>query len=99
MPNPIFRFSEKNMTLQAELLSPPTNYAVVQLPGRKYPGVVVQGDSLHILKTQAQRLGKLLGAMALTELADEIDYLCEQLSEVQRHYERVCAERQIALPY
>lgn len=87
------------MTLQAELLSPPHNYAVVQLPGRKYPGVVVQGDSLHILKQQAERLGRLLGAMALEELADEIAYLTEQLSEVQTHYERVCAERTIALPY
>lgn len=44
-------------------------------------------------------MGRLLAAMALEELADEIEYLTEQLSEVQRHYERVCAERHIALPY
>lgn len=87
------------MTLQAELLSPPGNYAVVQLPRRNYPGVVVQGDSLHMLKQQAQRMGRLLAAMELEEFADEIEYLTEQLSEVQRHYERVCAERNIALPY
>ncbi|MFQ6308861.1 DUF6959 family protein [Lysobacter capsici] len=87
------------MTLQTELLSPPTNYAVVQLPQRNYPGVVMQGDSLNILKEQAKRMGRLLAAMELEELADEIEYLTEQLSEVQRHYERVCAGRNIALPY
>lgn len=87
------------MALQAELLSPPSNYAVVQLPQRNYPGVVMQGDSLHILKSQAQRMGRLLAAMDLEELADEIEYLTEQLTEVQNHYERVCAERNISLPY
>lgn len=87
------------MTEQAELLTPPHNYAVVQLPGRKYPGVVVQGDSLHLLKTQAQQMGRLLAAMKLDELADEIECLTEQLCDVQAHYERVCAERTIALPY
>lgn len=87
------------MTLQAELLSPPHNYAVVQLPQRNYPGVVMQGDSLHILKQQAERMARLLGAMELEELAGEIEYLTEQLTEVQAHYERVCAERNIALPY
>jgi hypothetical protein len=29
------------------VLSTVTNYAVVQLPGRKYPGLVVQGDRLR----------------------------------------------------
>jgi hypothetical protein len=31
---------------QARLLTEATNYAVVQLPGRRFPGVVFQGDSL-----------------------------------------------------
>lgn len=30
-----------------KLLSEPTNYAVVHLPGRDFPGVVFQGDSLN----------------------------------------------------
>ena len=33
----------------AEVRSEPTNYAVVQLPGRQFPGVVFQGDTLHVL--------------------------------------------------
>jgi hypothetical protein len=31
----------------ARLLTPPHNGAVVHLPGRNYPGVVVQGDTLN----------------------------------------------------
>lgn len=85
--------------MQADLLSPPHNFAVVQLPERKYPGVVVQGDTLHSLQKQVEQMGRLLGTMALDELAGEIEYLNVRLSEALRHYERVCVERNIALPY
>lgn len=33
----------------AKLLSAPANYAVVHRPGRAFPGVVFQGDSLRNL--------------------------------------------------
>ena len=39
----------------ARLLTPPHNGAVVQLPDRAFPGVVVQGDSLQILCELAER--------------------------------------------
>jgi Family of unknown function (DUF6959) len=42
----------------AELLTPPGNYAVVQLPGRKFPGVVFQGDSLAALCEQTANLAE-----------------------------------------
>lgn len=85
--------------MQAELLSPPVNFAVVQLPERKYPGVVVQGDTLHSLKQQVEQMGRLLGTMNLEELAGEIEYMEARLSEALGHFERVCAERGIRLPY
>ncbi len=44
------------------LLSGPTNYAVVQLPGRKFPGVVIQGDSLHAMVGRLAELQKLAGS-------------------------------------
>jgi hypothetical protein len=37
------------MDRTAKLLTETSNYAVVQLPGRQYPGVVFQGDSIHAL--------------------------------------------------
>lgn len=85
--------------MRAELLSPPINFAVVQLPERKYPGVVVQGDTLHTLQQQVEQIARLLGAKELEELADEIEDLNTRLSEALTHYERVCSQRGIDLPY
>jgi predicted RNase H-like HicB family nuclease len=36
----------------AKLLTNAENYAVVQLPGRQFPGVVFQGDSIRTLISQ-----------------------------------------------
>ena len=44
----------------AKLLSKPTNYAVVQLPGRSYPGTVIQGDSLQTLVLRLQEVRQML---------------------------------------
>lgn len=87
------------MVTQVDLLSPPVNFAVVQLPERMYPGVVVQGDTLYTLQQQAEKMGRLLNAGELGDLAGEIQDLQEQLSDAQTYFERICAERGIALPY
>lgn len=85
--------------MQVVLLSPPVNFAVVQLSERKYPGVVVQGDTLHSMQQQVERMGRLLDTRELEDLAGEIEDLKEQLSGALTFFERVCAERRIALPY
>lgn len=87
------------MTKQVDLLSPPVNFAVVQLPERKYPGVVVQGDTLHSLLQQVRQMERLLAAGDLEELSGEVADLKEQLSDGLGYLERICAERGIALPY
>lgn len=85
--------------MQADLLSPPYNFAVVQLPERNYPGVVVQGDTFNSLLRQVERIQGLLNAKELEELADEIEDLRGLLSDVLSNYERVCADRGRDLPY
>ncbi len=37
--------------VEAELYTDGGNDAVVRLPGRRFPGVLLQGDSLHILRS------------------------------------------------
>jgi hypothetical protein len=44
----------------AQLLSPATNSAVVHLPGRRFPGVVVQGDTLNGLVRNLKDMSRLL---------------------------------------
>ena len=80
----------------AELLTPPRNFAVVQLPGRKFPGVVFQGDSLSILREQAASVSeRVQGTTSQAEAAD----LREQLDDILRGYLAVLRERDIEPPF
>ena len=87
------------MTNEVQLLSRPINFAVVQLPERKSPGVVVQGDTLHALKQQISEMARLLASKDLEDLESEIEDMQEVLTEALTHYEKICSERGIALPY
>jgi hypothetical protein len=44
-------------------------------------------------------MGRLLETKDLEELADEIEDLHTLLSEALTHYEHICSERSLALPY
>lgn len=87
------------MTADVTLLTPPYNFAVVQLPERKYPGVVFQGDTLHSMTTQVSEMQKLLEEHDLTNLSEEIRLLLDDLLKIQKSYERVCSDQGIELPY
>jgi hypothetical protein len=62
-----------------EVLSDATNYVIVQTEGRKYPGLVVQGDRLR----EWLRLASAADPMS-------IDWLVDQLAESLVEYEQVC---------
>jgi hypothetical protein len=80
----------------ARLLTPPHNYAVVQLPDRQYPGVVFQGDSLSIL---CERLAAAEQAAAGTAVHHDIACISEDLESVLRSYIHVLSERNIQIPF
>jgi hypothetical protein len=87
------------MSQNVELLSSASNYAVVQLPGRRFPGVVVQGDSLHSIVQELLELQQLASAHNDEELDAGLAELYDLFKEVSVRYEAVCAERGITLPY
>jgi len=90
------------MTKTLQLLSDPVNFAVVQLPERNYPGVVIQGDTLNGLVRRLEEMGNLVGSNRAEDLEDltaEIQMLREELSAARDYYESTCAERSIRLPY
>lgn len=81
---------------EARLLTPPTNYAVVQLPDRAFPGIVFQGDSL------ASLIGELEEAIAEPDpdvQAIAFAEIMNQLRTVRSRYEAVLKEAGIRLPY
>jgi predicted RNase H-like HicB family nuclease len=79
-----------------KLLSEATNCAVVHLPGRVFPGIVVQGDSLNALIADMREV-------AAEAHADErvygLDAVIQHLTEMQTHYEAVLKQEGIPLPY
>jgi len=79
-----------------KLLSEPTNYAIVHLPGRRFPGVVFQGDSLNILIADLERIK---GTDDRTEARATLQDVIERLREVRVRYEAVLNREEISLPY
>jgi uncharacterized membrane protein len=74
----------------AELLTEATNYAVVQLPGRRFPGVVFQGDSLGSL---CHALRAALAEQDAADLRGELEAIVTGLDQVLQDYLDVLAER------
>ena len=60
--------------IEVDLLTSPGNYAIVRMPGRRFPGVVMQGDSLSILAYDAQEIAVALSDiwLAIAEEANNI---------------------------
>jgi hypothetical protein len=83
----------------AEILDHTTNAAVVQLPGRRFPGIVIQGDTLNSLVGAAATVSRLADHHGSRDLRDEAAALRDDLRRLQAHYEAVLSSRGIALPY
>lgn len=82
-----------------EILSVSINMPVLRMPGRRFPGVLVQGDtlsSLLALSRMAQERAQESGDAELVDLTAEMS---SELSEFLREYERVLKARDLPLPY
>jgi len=82
-----------------EVLTDLSNYAIVRMPGRNYPGCVIQGDSLSILLRHAERAHPLALATGNQELIDEVESLREALEDRLTHYESVITAHGYNIPY
>jgi hypothetical protein len=90
-------------TIEVELLTGQHNYAVVRLPGRRFPGVVFQGDSLSVLVSDAEELRDALRSVTsesdLQECREQAALIARHLGEIQSGYEAALREHDIRLPY
>jgi len=87
------------MDATAKLLTDAANYAVVQLPGRQFPGVVFQGDSIHALVAQMTAALAAARKYADEELTAELEDALETLSGVEVKLRTVCEREGIAMPW
>lgn len=63
-----------------------TNNAVLKLPDRKYPGVLVQGDTLKNLLDTGELVASLASQQGNDDLKDEAEGLAEMLRDIYQAY-------------
>jgi hypothetical protein len=83
--------------VELEVFSAATNSAVVRMPGRKFPGVVIQGDTLSSLLGDAVQI--LRDLRAGRSPVDDAKYLAEALKQLLDHYEQTLVAHEMPLPY
>jgi len=80
-------------TESVEVYSDETNRAVMRDPGRKFPGVLIQGDTLFTLCAMADE------ACAKSGSNKDLDRLRDALLDLLLHYKIVLGEHDIRLPF
>ncbi|WP_155403755.1 DUF6959 family protein [Variovorax paradoxus] len=87
--------------VELAVYSDASNQAVVQTPGRRFPGSVIQGDSLSILCADARQLSQWIEANS--DANDDVRWLAQGLQEALLsrllHYQSTLKESGIDLPY
>lgn len=86
---------------QLEVYSDDVNYAVIKPPNRRYPGAVIQGDSLAILCRAAVRAAKCVrdGAALDGDFRGDLQDVVDSLVGRLLHYQGVLQAHDIELPY
>ncbi|AKJ06064.1 hypothetical protein ATI61_110191 [Archangium gephyra] len=84
---------------EIEVFSEASNAAIVRMPGRRFPGSVIQGDSLSHLRWLAEDLRNRLRDHSEEDLRDTAQELFELLDGRLRHYVAVLDAEGIPLPF
>ena len=91
--------------MSIELLTPPYNYAICKMAERKFPGVVVQGDTLNsIYRVSTRAADEMRQDRNYEELPDEteiydLENIANVFKSVLENYEKTCAANGYGLPY
>lgn len=85
--------------IEINLLSETTNCPVVQMPGRKFPGTVIQGDSMSNLLALVLEIEELASQKDYEEMRDTLKLLKDKLEGYLAHYKEALGEHHIPLPY
>ncbi|MFF9780195.1 DUF6959 family protein [Streptomyces sp. NPDC013978] len=85
--------------IEAELFTDGGNDAVVRLPGRRFPGVLVQGDSLHILRSDVAEVAEACERGDVDEARDAVGLLLANLDALLARYEAALSDHGIPRPY
>ncbi|WP_406304473.1 hypothetical protein OHA61_22035 [Streptomyces sp. NBC_00885] len=85
--------------VEAELFTDGGNNAVVRLPGRRFPGVLIQGDSLSILRSNVAEVVEALGQGDVVGAQGTAGLLLADLDELLARYADALEAHDIPPPY
>jgi hypothetical protein len=86
-------------TESVEIFSDQTNAAVLRHPDRKFPGVLVQGDTLFSLCHRADTVCAKSKSSVSEDTYSELNQLRNHLWSLLNHYKTVLGEHDIPLPF
>jgi hypothetical protein len=84
---------------EVEVFSGAVNSVVLRTPGRRFPGLLIQGDTFASLYSIARKIRDLVPASSDGELRDLVEELEEELASRLQDYENVLRSHAIDLPY
>jgi hypothetical protein len=84
---------------QVEIYSDATNAAILRHPGRRFPGILVQGDTLSALCDRADISCSSVRAQVDAETYFELNELRNHLWSFLTHYKLVLGEHGMPLPF
>ncbi|MGC0421176.1 DUF6959 family protein [Embleya sp. AB8] len=85
--------------IEVELFTDASNDAVLRLPGRRHPGVLIQGDSLSILRAEVASIVEACDQGDPTEARETAALLLGDLDELLTRYDTALAAHGIPRPY
>ena len=85
-------------TESVKVCSNAPNVGVMKHPGRAFPGVLIQGDSLHSM-VASLRYVTGNGACLEEEAAGRLREVAERLEDMLTHYRSVLVAHHIELPF
>ncbi|MEV7000481.1 hypothetical protein AB0N62_22715 [Streptomyces sp. NPDC093982] len=85
--------------VEAELFTDGGNEAVVRLPGRRFPGVLIQGDSLHVLRSDVAEVVEACERDRLAEAAESAGTVLASLDALLTRYATALERHEIERPY
>lgn len=86
-------------TERVEIYADTTNAAVLRHPGRKFPGVLVQGDTLYSLCQSADLVCSRGRSKLDDESFAELNDLRNKLWSLLTHYKSVLEEHHLPVPF
>jgi hypothetical protein len=86
-------------TETVEVFSDATNAWVVRTPGRRFPALVIQGDTLSTIHDDVLSVKAALDEGRQSDVREEIDWLEERLRGYLAYYQDVLDKRGCELPY